>query len=178
MVDKSGKRIARIKASLLLVFLVSAIALVHVSPLKKYIAVETLSELLVQAGLLAPLTFVGVFVIGACLFVPGSLLASLGAMAFGSFWGFVYAWIGAILGAAVSFHIGRYLGRDFAASITGDTLKRYDDFISRNGFVAVLYLRLIYFPYCPMNYGMGLTRVRFRDFFWDRPLDLQSASFS
>ena len=27
-----------------------------------------------------------------------------------------------------------------------------------------LYLRLIYFPFTPMNFGMGLTRVRFVDY--------------
>ncbi len=29
----------------------------------------------------------------------------------------------------------------------------------------VLYLRLVYFPFTPMNFGMGLTRVRFWDYF-------------
>ena len=35
----------------------------------------------------------------------------------------------------------------------------------RNGFATVLYLRLIYFPFTPMNFGMGLTSVRFWDYF-------------
>ncbi|MGD9157874.1 MAG: VTT domain-containing protein [Desulfobacteraceae bacterium] len=29
----------------------------------------------------------------------------------------------------------------------------------------VLYLRLVYFPFTPMNFGMGLTKVRFTDYF-------------
>ncbi|MGD9353013.1 MAG: VTT domain-containing protein, partial [Desulfobacterales bacterium] len=36
--------------------------------------------------------------------------------------------------------------------------------IERNGFATVLYLRLVYFPFTPMNFGMGLTRVRFWDY--------------
>ena len=43
--------------------------------------------------------------------------------------------------------------------------KKYDDAIERNGFATVLYLRLVYFPFTPMNFGMGLTKVRFRDYF-------------
>ncbi|MGB3097582.1 MAG: VTT domain-containing protein, partial [Candidatus Deferrimicrobiaceae bacterium] len=50
------------------------------------------------------------------------------------------------------------------ASLVGDKLKKYDDAIERNGFATVLYLRLIYFPFTPMNFGMGLTKVRFRDY--------------
>jgi uncharacterized membrane protein YdjX (TVP38/TMEM64 family) len=51
-----------------------------------------------------------------------------------------------------------------AAPLIGDRLKKYDEAIERNGFATVLYLRLIYFPFTPMNFGMGLTRVRFRDY--------------
>ena len=64
-----------------------------------------------------------------------------------------------MLGAAGGFLIGRYLGREFAATLIGDRLKKYDDAIERNGFATVLYLRLAYFPFTPMNSGMGLTRV-------------------
>jgi uncharacterized membrane protein YdjX (TVP38/TMEM64 family) len=69
-----------------------------------------------------------------------------------------------MMGAAGAFLIGRTLGRDFAASLIGDKLKKYDDAIERNGFATVLYLRLVYFPFTPMNFGMGLTKVRFRDY--------------
>jgi uncharacterized membrane protein YdjX (TVP38/TMEM64 family) len=43
-------------------------------------------------------------------------------------------------------------------------LKKYDDAIERNGFATVLYLRLVYFPFTPMNFGMGITKVRFKDY--------------
>ncbi|MBS3918771.1 MAG: TVP38/TMEM64 family protein, partial [Deltaproteobacteria bacterium] len=57
-------------------------------------------------------------------------------------------------------------GREFAASVIGDRLRKYDNAIERNGFATVLYLRLVYFPFTPMNFGMGLTKVRFRDYFF------------
>ncbi|HYA01732.1 MAG TPA: VTT domain-containing protein, partial [Syntrophobacteria bacterium] len=82
----------------------------------------------------------------------------------GAYWGFVYVWIGAMIGAGAAFWIGRTLGREVAASLVGDRLQKYDDAIERNGFATVLYLRLVYFPFTPMNVGMGLTKVRFRDY--------------
>jgi uncharacterized membrane protein YdjX (TVP38/TMEM64 family) len=69
-----------------------------------------------------------------------------------------------MLGASAAFVIGRTLGREFAASLVGDRLKKYDEAIERNGFATVLYLRLVYFPFTPLNFGMGLTRVRFWDY--------------
>jgi len=99
-----------------------------------------------------------------CLFVPGTLLIALGAGLFGTYRGFAYVWLGAMLGAAASFWIGRTLGREFARSLIGNRLKKYDDAIERNGFATVLYLRLIYFPFTPLNLGLGLTRIRFFDY--------------
>ena len=61
--------------------------------------------------------------------------------------------------------IGRHdQRRDFAAALIGRRLKAFDDAIGRNGFATVLYMRLLYFPFTPMNFGMGLTQVRFRDY--------------
>ncbi len=105
-----------------------------------------------------------IYIVGVCLFLPGTLLTGLGAAIFWAYWGFLYVWIGAMIGASAAFFIGRTLGREFAASLIGDKLKKYDYAIERNGFAAVLYLRLVYFPFTPMNFGMGLTNVRFRDY--------------
>lgn len=78
--------------------------------------------------------------------------------------GLLPVWITAILGASGAFLIGRTLAREFAASLIGDKLKKYDDAVERNGFATVLYLRLVYFPFTPMNFGMGITKVRFKDY--------------
>jgi uncharacterized membrane protein YdjX (TVP38/TMEM64 family) len=75
-------------------------------------------------------------------------------------------------GASAAFWIGRTLGREFAASLIGDRLRKYDDAIERNGFATVLYLRLVYFPFTAMNFGMGLTKVRFWDYFFGTGLGI------
>ncbi|MCK7483686.1 MAG: TVP38/TMEM64 family protein [Candidatus Moduliflexus flocculans] len=118
-----------------------------------------------------------IYVVGVCLFVPGAVLTGLGAVIFGPYWGFVYVWIGAMIGASAAFFIGRTLGREFAASLVGDRLRKYDDAIERNGFATVLYLRLIYFPFTPMNFGMGLTKVHFRDYLFGTGLGILVGTF-
>jgi uncharacterized membrane protein YdjX (TVP38/TMEM64 family) len=51
------------------------------------------------------------------------LLTGLGAAIFGAYWGFLYVWIAAILGAGGAFLTGRTLAREFASSFIGDKLK-------------------------------------------------------
>jgi uncharacterized membrane protein YdjX (TVP38/TMEM64 family) len=155
---------AAVKACILIAFVVCAVYGVHFTPARDLLTAEALGNLLNGAGLWAPVVFVFVFALGVCLFVPGTLLAGLGAIIFGAYWGFLFIWVGAMVGSSAAFFIGRTLGRDFAAFLIGDRLKKYDKAIETNGFTTVLYLRLIYFPFTPLSMGMGLTSVRFRDY--------------
>jgi uncharacterized membrane protein YdjX (TVP38/TMEM64 family) len=155
---------AIVKALILAAFIVGAIVLVRFTPVKGYLTTEQLGRFLDTAGFWAPVVFILIYTVGVCLFVPGTFLTGLGAAIFGPYLGFIYVWFGAMLGASAAFVIGRTLGREFAASLVGDRLKKYDEAIERNGFAAVLYLRLVYFPFTPLNFGMGLTRVRFWDY--------------
>jgi len=155
---------AIIKAVILVGFIVAAVVTVRSPAVRELLTAAKLGAWLAAAGLWAPLAFILIYAAGVCLFIPGTLLTALGAAIFGPYWGFLYVWIAAMLGAAGAFLIGRYLGREFAASLIGDRLKKYDDAIEANGFATVLYLRLVYFPFTAMNFGMGLTKVRFRDY--------------
>lgn len=168
---------AVLKVGVFILFVIAAILLVRFTPIKGYLTAEVLGDFLESAGIWAPLVFMGIYTVGVCLFVPGTLLTGLGAAIFGAYWGFLYVWIGAMVGASAAFFIGRTLGRDFAASLIGDKLKKYDDAVERNGFATVLYLRLVYFPFTPMNFGMGLTRVRFWDYFFGTGLGILVGTF-
>ena len=172
-----GHKRAVIKALVFVVFILAAIYVIRFTPVKGLLTREALSHLLESAGPWAPLVFILVYTVGVCLFVPGTLLTALGAAIFGAYRGFLYVWIGAMVGASASFWIGRTLGREFAASVIGDRLRKYDDAIERNGFAAVLYLRLVYFPFTPMDFGMGLTKVRFWDYFAGTGLGILVGTF-
>ena len=160
-----NRKNAVMKAILLLLFIVAAIFLVRFTPIKNYLTAEALGRFLESAGFWAPIIFIFIYAAGVCFFLPGTLLTGLGGAIFGAYWGFLWVWLGAMAGASAAFFIGRTLGREFASSLIGDKLKKYDDGIERNGFATVLYLRLVYFPFTPMNFGMGLTKVHFRDYF-------------
>ena len=160
----SNRKKALVKALILVAFSIGAILTVRFTPIKQYLTPEMLGQYLDMSGFWGPIIFIVIYAVGICLFLPGTLLTALGAAIFGAYWGFIWVWIGAMIGASVSFIIGRTLGREFAATLIGDKLKKYDDAIERNGFATVLYLRLVYFPFTAMNFGMGLTKVRFWDY--------------
>jgi uncharacterized membrane protein YdjX (TVP38/TMEM64 family) len=174
--DQSRKK-GLLKISILIAFVLFSIYLVRHTSLKETLTAENVSRSLEHAGRWAPLFFVLLYAAGVCLFIPGTLLTGFGAALFGPFHGFLYVWVGAMLGASVAFLIGRTLGRDFASSLIGERLKRYDEAIRRNGFGTVLYLRLVYFPFTPMNFGMGLTAVRFKDYFLGTALGILVGTF-
>jgi uncharacterized membrane protein YdjX (TVP38/TMEM64 family) len=177
VVQPANRKGATLKAFLLVAFIGVAIYVVRFTPVKDFLTAEALSRFLEAAGIWAPLVYILIYIVGICLFLPGTLLTALGAAIFGPYWGFLYVWLGALVGASVAFWIGRTLGREFAASLIGDKLRTYDEAIERNGFATVLYLRLIYFPFTPMNFGMGLTKVRFLDYFFGTGLGILVGTF-
>jgi len=173
----ANRKGAVIKALFLVAFVIAAIYVIRFTSAREFFTEKALSQSLDRAGFWAPLVFMLVYTAGVCLFVPGTLLTALGAALFGPYRGFVYVWIGAMVGATVAFWIGRTLGRDFAASLIGEKLKKYDEAIERNGFATVLYLRLVYFPFTLMDFGMGLTKVRFWDYFSGTGLGILIGTF-
>lgn len=174
--EKFGGK-AILKAGILVVFIAGAVLAVRSPAVRGYLTVASLDRFLDAAGFWAPAAFILLYAVGVCLFVPGTLLTGIGAAIFGPYLGFVYVWIGAMIGASGAFHIGRTLGREFAADLIGSRLKKYDDAIGRNGFATVLYLRLVYFPFTPMNFGMGLTKVTFRDYLYGTGLGILVGTF-
>jgi uncharacterized membrane protein YdjX (TVP38/TMEM64 family) len=164
-----------IKAAFLLIFLITAIVIVRFTPLREHLTAERLGLLLETAGPWAPAAYIGAYAAGVCLFMPGTLLATVGAAIFGPYFGFVYVWLGAMLGASLAFLIGRYLGRDFAASLIGQRLAKYDEAIERNGFASVLYLRLVSIHPDELRHGTypsSLLGLFFRDGPWHHGRDV------
>lgn len=112
-----------------------------------------------------PPLFVAVCAAGICLWVPSSVFTAAAAVAFGPYWGFLWAWSGACLGGAGAYWMARWLGGSWAARFAqarwaglGDRLR------GRNGLALVALLRLGCVPFTPVSFVLGLTGVRFRDY--------------
>ena len=114
-----------------------------------------------------PVAFVAGYVVATVAFVPGSLL-TLGAGAiFGLVRGTVFVLAGATLGASAAFLVSRYLARGAVERrLAGNArFAAIDRAVGAQGRKIVILLRLSpVVPFNLLNYALGLTRVRFRDF--------------
>ena len=118
-----------------------------------------------STGAAGPLVFAAIYVGLTVLLVPGALLTAAGGVLFGVALGTALTAVSATIGALLAFKIGRRLGREQVEQIAGRRLGRLDDWISRNGFVAVLYVRLIpLVPFNVLNYVAGVTSVPTRTY--------------
>ncbi|MCK9377754.1 MAG: TVP38/TMEM64 family protein [Syntrophobacterales bacterium] len=121
-------------------------------------------------GALGPLVFILIYVVAVVAAVPASPISVAAAALFGSVGGIIFINIGATLGAALAFLIGRYFARDAVAHWLGKNEKfhRLDQLTEEHGAIIVALTRLVpLFPFNLLNYGFGLTRVPFWTYvFW------------
>ncbi|MGW1491086.1 TVP38/TMEM64 family protein [Streptomyces sp. NPDC002402] len=101
---------------------------------------------------------------GACTaaFVPRPLLNLAAGALFGSQAGFFSALAGTVLGAGISFTLGRLLGQDaLRPLLRGRWLKAADAQLSRHGFRSMLAVRLLPgVPFAAANYCAAVSRMR------------------
>ncbi|MDP6154726.1 MAG: TVP38/TMEM64 family protein [Candidatus Thermoplasmatota archaeon] len=118
-------------------------------------------------GVLGLLVYIGIYIIATVAFVPGSLITIAAGVLFGSFLGVIVVSIGSTVGASLSFLIGRYFAKDAVERWMNknEKFRKMEEFIESHGQLSVAIVRLIpLFPYNLVNYGFGLTRVRFRTY--------------
>jgi uncharacterized membrane protein YdjX (TVP38/TMEM64 family) len=128
--------------------------------------VPALIERVSSMGAWGPVAFVAIYILGAVLLVPGSVLTLAAGAIFGLVRGTALVFVAATLGAAAAFLIARYLARGYVERRIGTgRLAAVDRALAGKGLRIVLLLRLTpLVPYNFLNYSLGLTGVRFRDF--------------
>ena len=125
---------------------------------------EDLQAWIESLGSLGPVAFILVYVAAVCLAIPGFALTVGAGALFGSLMGVIYVSIASTIGASLAFLISRYFARDTVANwlSKNETFGRLDTLVEKHGAVIVALTRLVpLFPFNLLNYGFGLTRVRF-----------------
>lgn len=115
----------------------------------------------------AALFFLAAYVVASVALVPGALLTLLAGAVFGLARGVPVAFAGAVLGSSAAFalartvareRVGRWIARDPRAAAVADA-------VATRGLTVVLLLRLSpIVPFNVLNYALGASRVRYRDY--------------
>lgn len=118
-----------------------------------------------EAGFWAPVVFVVVYALWSLLPVPKNVVTVVAGGLFGFLPGALLAWLGAMVGALAAFGVARWLGRESIDSLLRGRLRQVDAKLHERGFLAVLTVRLVpVLPFTAINYGAGVTGVALRDY--------------
>jgi uncharacterized membrane protein YdjX (TVP38/TMEM64 family) len=118
-------------------------------------------------GVWGPVAFIAGYVVAAVLFIPGSLLTLAGGAIFGLTKGVMIVFLAAVLGSSAAFLVSRYVARSsIERRLAGNArFAAIDRAVGAQGRKIVFLLRLSpVFPFTLLNYGLGLTNVRFVDY--------------
>jgi uncharacterized membrane protein YdjX (TVP38/TMEM64 family) len=129
--------------------------------------VPRFAEWVVGLGAWGPIVFGVGYVIATVAFVPGSVLTLAAGAIFGIVKGTALVLVAATAGASAAFLVSRYLARGaIERRLAGNRrFAAVDRAVGKEGRKIVFLLRLSpVFPFNLLNYGLGLTNVRFADF--------------
>ena len=164
---------------------ISFILLVLVGLITSYLTVrkgvrltpESFKDFVVSLGIAGPLIYTGVFIVRPLFLIPSIALFIGGGLAFGPFWGPLYASIGAAMGGTVGFWIARRLGHDYVKS----KLKFGGGVIDNTKFSFSVVWLLSLIPVMPVtviNYGAGLSSMKFKNYISAHVLGLTPRAFA
>jgi phosphatidylserine/phosphatidylglycerophosphate/cardiolipin synthase-like enzyme/uncharacterized membrane protein YdjX (TVP38/TMEM64 family) len=154
-------RIARFAVELLLVAAVAAMW--RWTPLYERFPLEAFARF--EDRLLAPFVALAAFIVAGLVGVPLTVLIIATALLFATPLGTLYALLGALLSALVTYSAGRALRRDTVRRLAGVRLNAITRRLGRRGVLAIAILRLLPVGhYSIVNAVAGASRIPLRDF--------------
>lgn len=127
---------------------------------------ETMRTWILSFGWIAPVLYVGLYIVRPFILFPASVLAMAGGLAFGTWLGMLYTLIGEMIGAVLSFLLARRVGMGFFRGREDPRFVKLERAMARRGFSMVLMLRIAPFvPFDLVSYAAGAARVPMRPYF-------------
>ncbi|HEY2816408.1 MAG TPA: VTT domain-containing protein [Casimicrobiaceae bacterium] len=137
------------------------------TPLSEWLALDRLIDIGValREHPWAPLAVMAIFVLAGLVLFPLSVLIIVMAIVYGPVLGPIYTLCGAALSAAVTFWVGRKLGRETVRKLAGSRLNDLSRRLARRGFLPVMIARLLPVgPYSILNLVAGASHIGWRNF--------------
>jgi uncharacterized membrane protein YdjX (TVP38/TMEM64 family) len=129
--------------------------------------VLSLADSIRSTGVLGVALYAAVYTGATLTMMPGSILGMIAGFAYGPVVGVLIVSPVSVLASSLAFLLGRTVAREWVAKKVASSPRwsAIDAAISDDGPKVVLLLRLSpLFPYNVLNYALGLTGVRFRDY--------------
>ena len=111
-----------------------------------------------------PLVYMVLYAIRPLILFPATLLTALSGALFGFWWGILYTVVGENASANLAYWIGRFFGKDLR--LEDSIIGKWIEALRKNSFETVLLMRLFYVPFDLTNYGSGIVRAKWREYFF------------
>lgn len=124
---------------------------------------DTLDEILNRSY--GPALYVLGTVIVILLQIPGMVPVILAPLVYGLVEAFLLSMLAANIGMIVTFLVARYFLRDyFAPKLEKSRLNRFTRHLETNGIMVMCFLRIALWMLPPMNWLLGATNIKIRDY--------------
>jgi len=130
-------------------------------------------------GLWGPAIYIIVYLLRPLILFPAGVLSAAAGIIWGTALGFFYLQIAANISSTAEFFIARYFARGAVEKFLKGTLMNLDEKTEKHGFLTVFLVRLIpNVAWDIQNLSLGLTKVRFRDYFLATLIGIMPGSFA
>jgi phospholipase D1/2 len=135
------------------------------TPLSELMNPQAFSASMQAGGAWGPLLALGLFMTLGLIAFPVNVLIVATAAAFGLWPGLMYAGVGAMVSAFVTYLVGRRMGPGVLRKIIGPRINKVSRSIARNGIMAVTLVRLMpVAPFTLVNLVAGAIRIPLLDY--------------
>lgn len=142
------------------------------------VSAEEIKTWVKSLGFWGPTIYIIVYVFRPLILLPAAIFSASAGVIWG-LEGFIYVQIGANISAVAEFLIARYFARELVQKYLKGKISRVDESIKKHGFITVLLVRLIpNLPWDVQNLSLGLTKVKFKDYFFATLIGIIPASFA
>ena len=158
----------RLAISILLLLVICGLAAAwRWTPLRDWVNTETLvyaAEVLRNIPG-STLWVLGAYALASLIAIPITLMIVATVLVFDTFFGFIYALCGSVLGAAICFWLGRWIGRDAVRRLARSRINALSRRLGRHDLLATLLFRLVpVAPFTVVNLVAGASHIRFSAF--------------
>lgn len=130
-------------------------------------------------GAYGPVIYIIAYLLRPLIFFPAGVLSATAGVIWGPALGFFYLQIAANLSSTVEFLIARYFARGAVEKFLKGKMANLDKKIEKRGFLTVLLIRLIpNVAWDIQNLSLGLTKVKFRDYFFATLIGIMPGTFA
>ncbi len=152
-----------------------------------FTSADKLQALVKEAGIWGPLLFIGIQLIQVVVpIIPGGITCVAGIVIFGPIAGFLYNYIGIVVGSIINFALARSYGQTFIRSMVSEKLyEKYVGWLNKGERFDKLFALAIFFPVAPDDFLCmlaGLTKMTYKKFtaiiLLGKPAALLAYSFS